>query len=153
MTGNETIAPTKEGVADDERLRGNHVLAPDAGGHHGRLAHITFDLPPTLCYIVHTGGRHLTLQGHVDFDANFWFYIKNERQTPLSHLFAAKVEVEVLEVSEALVREARATQRAGDIGQRGEVVAQPVVALRPHVQLAVAVTGREFLHMKVLRLS
>lgn len=52
---------TNERVADDERLGGNHALAPDAGWHHGGLTHVTFDLPPTLGYVVHAGGRHSTL--------------------------------------------------------------------------------------------
>lgn len=65
-------APTNESVTDDERLSGNHVLAPDAGGHHGGLTHITFDLPPTLRYIVHAGGRHMTLQGDVETGSIDW---------------------------------------------------------------------------------
>lgn len=62
MTRAEMMAPTNECVTDDERLSGNHVLAPDAGGHHGGLAHVTFDLPPTLRYVVHADGRHSALR-------------------------------------------------------------------------------------------
>lgn len=62
MSRTEMIAPTNECVTDDERLSGNHVLAPDARRHHGGLTHVTFDLPPTLRYVVYAGGQHLTLQ-------------------------------------------------------------------------------------------
>lgn len=75
-------------------------------------------------------------------------------QTPRSHLFSTKVKVEVLEISEAFDGEARAAQQAGDNGQRGEVVAQHVVALlRLHLQLAVAVTSCVVLEVKAFRLS
>lgn len=59
----------------------------------------------------------------------------------------------MLEISEAFDGEARAAQRAGHIGQRGEVVAQHVVALRLHLQLAVAVTSCVVLEVKAFRLS
>lgn len=59
----------------------------------------------------------------------------------------------MLEISKALVGEARVAQRARDVGQRGEVVAQRVVALHLYAQLAVAVTGSEVLEVKVSRLS
>lgn len=85
---------------------------------------------------------------------SIFFFLLQRRRLSLSHLFAAEVKVEVLEIPEALVCEARAAQRAGDVGQRGEVVPERTVALRLHVQLAVAVTGREILQaVKVLRSS
>lgn len=74
----------------------------------------------------------------IDF---FSLHQETAPQTPRSHLFPTKVKVEVLEISEAFDGEARAAQPAGHIGQRGEVVAQHVVALRLHLQLAVAVTS------------
>lgn len=83
----------------------------------------------------------------------FFFHQQNCKATFLPHLVAAKVEVEVLEISKALVGEARVAQRARDVGQRGEVVAQRVVALRLYAQLAAAVTGSEVLEVKVSRLS
>lgn len=59
----------------------------------------------------------------------------------------------MLEISEAFVGEARAAQHAGDVGQSGEVVAPRAVAVRRHVQLAVAVTSSEVLEVKALRVS
>lgn len=59
----------------------------------------------------------------------------------------------MLEISEAFVGEARAAQRAGYIGQRGEVVVQHVGALCVHVQLAVAVTSCVVLVVNAIRLS
>lgn len=93
--------------------------------------------------------------GSVDVIIDYFFLlllfscIKNTTRTPLPHLFAAKVKVEVLEISEAFVGEARAAQHGGDVGQGGEVVAQRM-APRLQAQLAVAVTSGEVLQVKLI---
>lgn len=82
----------------------------------------------------------------IDFFLIFFFTLL----TSVSHLFAAKVKLEVLEIFEAFVGEAWAAQHTGDVGHGGEVIAQRAQARRVHVQLAVAVTSSEVLVGKVL---
>lgn len=136
---------TNELVANKERLRRHHALTPDVRGNHSGLTDVTFDLSSTLCDIIHTSSRHPALQEkHSGFknacQANFLQKEKSLGSTA-SHLFPTQTHVKAMEISQAFVGEARAAVKAGDVGQRREVIVQQSSFTRVHIQCTVTETS------------